>query len=199
MFFFLALETGMLGALVSLDLFLFYIFWEAMLIPMYFLIGVWGGKERIYAAIKFFIYTMVGSLLMLVAILSLYYLNYKATGELTFDLLRLYGLPILPAVQFWLFAAFALAFAIKVPMWPLHTWLPDAHTQAPTAGSVILAGVLLKMGTYGYMRFAMPLFPNAAYRLTPFMMTIACIGIVYGAWVAMIQKDVKRLVAYSSV
>ena len=199
MFFFLALETGMLGALVALDLFLFYIFWEAMLIPMYFLIGVWGGKERIYAAIKFFIYTMVGSLLMLVAILVLYFMNVKAGNAPTFDLLKLYQLPIRPAAQFWLFAAFALAFAIKVPMWPLHTWLPDAHTQAPTAGSVILAGVLLKMGTYGYIRFAMPLFPNATQSLTPFMMTIAVIGILYGAWVAMVQTDVKKLVAYSSV
>jgi NADH-quinone oxidoreductase subunit M len=199
MFFFLALETGMVGALVALDLFLFYIFWEAMLIPMYFLIGVWGGVDRIYAAIKFFIYTMVGSLLMLVAILGLYYLNYKATGVLTFDLLELYKLPIVPNIQAWMFAAFALAFAIKVPMWPVHTWLPDAHTEAPTAGSVILAGVLLKMGTYGFLRFAMPLFPNAVEAFTPFMMTIAVIGIIYGALVAMVQSDVKRLVAYSSV
>jgi NADH-quinone oxidoreductase subunit M len=199
MFFFLALETGMLGALVSLDLFLFYVFWEAMLVPMYFLIGVWGGKDKIYAALKLFIYTMVGSVLMLVAILSLYFVNIKAGNAPTFDVLKLYQLPILPTVQFWLFAAFALAFAIKVPMWPLHTWLPDAHTQAPTAGSVILAGVLLKMGTYGYLRFAMPLFPNAAQQFTPFMMTLACIGIVYGAWVAMVQTDVKKLVAYSSV
>ncbi|NTU59448.1 MAG: NADH-quinone oxidoreductase subunit M [Deltaproteobacteria bacterium] len=199
MFFFLALETGMLGALVSLDLFLFYIFWEAMLIPMYFLIGVWGGKERIYAAVKFFIYTMVGSLLMLVAILVLYYLNIQAGNAPTFDLLKLTTLRIAPSVQFWMFAAFALAFAIKVPMWPLHTWLPDAHTQAPTAGSVILAGVLLKMGTYGYLRFAMPLFPNATEQFTPFMMGLAVIGIIYGALVAMVQTDVKKLVAYSSV
>jgi NADH-quinone oxidoreductase subunit M len=199
MFFFLFLETGMLGALVSLDLFLFYIFWEAMLIPMYFLIGVWGGAERIYAAIKFFIYTMVGSLLMLVAILALYFLNIKAGNPATFDVLRLYDLPIAPNVQFWMFAAFALAFAIKVPMWPLHTWLPDAHTQAPTAGSVILAGVLLKMGTYGFLRFAIPLFPNAAQAFTPFMMVLAVVGIIYGALVAMVQTDVKKLVAYSSV
>lgn len=199
MFFFLLLETGMLGALVALDLFLFYIFWEAMLIPMYFLIGVWGGVERIYAAIKFFLYTMVGSLLMLVAILSLYFLNIKAGYGATFDVLRLYDLPIAPNVQFWLFAAFALAFAIKVPMFPLHTWLPDAHTQAPTAGSVILAGVLLKMGTYGFLRFAIPLFPNAAQAFAPFMMVLAVIGIIYGALVAMVQTDVKKLVAYSSV
>jgi len=199
MFFFLLLETGMLGALVSLDLFLFYIFWEAMLIPMYFLIGVWGGAERIYASVKFFIYTMVGSLLMLVAIIALYYLNIKAGNPATFNVLELYKLNLLPNVQYWLFAAFALAFAIKVPMFPLHTWLPDAHTQAPTAGSVILAGVLLKMGTYGFLRFAMPLFPNAVEWATPFFMTLALIGIIYGALVAMVQTDVKKLVAYSSV
>jgi len=199
MFFFLLLETGMLGALVSLDLFLFYIFWEAMLIPMYFLIGVWGGANRVYAAIKFFIFTMVGSLLMLVAILGLYFLNIKAGNPATFDVLKLYELKLAPNAQFWMFAAFALAFAIKVPMWPLHTWLPDAHTEAPTAGSVILAGVLLKMGTYGFLRFAMPLFPNAVEAFTPFMMVIAIIGIIYGALVAMVQTDVKKLVAYSSV
>ncbi len=199
MLFFLLLETGMLGALIALDLVLFYIFWEAMLIPMYFLIGVWGGTDRIYAAIKFFIYTMVGSLLMLVAILALYYLNIRAGNAPTFDLLKLYELDLAPNVQFWMFAAFCLAFAIKVPMWPLHTWLPDAHTQAPTAGSVILAGVLLKMGTYGFLRFAMPLFPNAVEAWAPFMMVLAVIGIIYGALVAMVQDDVKKLVAYSSV
>jgi NADH-quinone oxidoreductase subunit M len=199
MFFFLVLETGMIGALASLDLFLFYIFWEAMLIPMYFLIGVWGGKERIYAAVKFFIFTMVGSLLMLVAIIALYYLNIKAGNPATFSILELYKLPIAPSIQMVMFMAFALAFAIKVPMWPVHTWLPDAHTQAPTAGSVILAGVLLKMGCYGFLRFAMPLFPNAVVAATPFMMTLAVVGIIYGALVAMVQKDVKKLVAYSSV
>lgn len=199
MFFFLALETGMIGALTSLDVFLFYIFWEAMLIPMYFLIGVWGGKERVYAAVKFFIFTMVGSLLMLVAIIALYFLNIEAGNEATFSILELYKLHLAPNVQFWMFAAFCLAFAIKVPMFPVHTWLPDAHTQAPTAGSVILAGVLLKMGTYGFLRFAMPLFPNAVVEFTPFMMTLAVIGIIYGALVAMVQKDVKKLVAYSSV
>jgi len=199
MFFFLTLETGMIGALASLDLFLFYIFWEAMLIPMYFLIGVWGGKERIYAAVKFFIFTMVGSLLMLVAIIVLYYLNIKAGNAATFSILELNKLHIAPNVQFWMFAAFCLAFAIKVPMWPVHTWLPDAHTQAPTAGSVILAGVLLKMGCYGFYRFAMPLFPNAVEQFTPLMMSLAVIGIIYGALVAMVQKDVKKLVAYSSV
>ncbi len=199
MIFFLILETGMLGALVSLDLILFYVFWEAMLIPMYFLIGVWGGNDRIYAAIKFFIYTMVGSLLMLVAILALYYLNIQAGNPATFDLEKLYQLNLAPNLQFWMFAAFCLAFAIKVPMWPLHTWLPDAHTEAPTAGSVILSWVLLKMGTYGFLRFAMPLFPNAAQAWAPFMMVIAVIGIIYGALVAMVQDDVKKLVAYSSV
>jgi NADH-quinone oxidoreductase subunit M len=199
MFFFLFLETGMIGALTSLDLFLFYIFWEVMLIPMYFLIGVWGGKDRIYAAVKFFIFTMVGSLLMLVAILVLYFMNINAGNEATFSIIELYNLNLAPNAQFWLFAAFCLAFAIKVPMFPVHTWLADAHTQAPTAGSVILAGVLLKMGTYGFLRFAMPLFPNAVEQFTPFMMTLAVIGIIYGALVAMVQKDIKRLVAYSSV
>jgi NADH-quinone oxidoreductase subunit M len=199
MFFFLVLETGMIGALVSLDLFLFYLFWEAMLIPMYFLIGVWGGKERIYAAVKFFIFTMVGSLLMLVAILALYWMNIRAGGAPTFNVIELYKLNLPANVQFWMFAAFCLAFAIKVPMFPVHTWLPDAHTQAPTAGSVILAGVLLKMGCYGFLRFAMPLFPNAVHEFAPFMIALAVIGIIYGALVAMVQKDVKKLVAYSSV
>ena len=165
---FLFLETGMIGALVALDLILFYVFWEVMLIPMYLLIGIWGDpKRRIYAAIKFFLFTMAGSVLMLVAILALYFINQKATGIATFDVLELYKLGIPVGTQYWLFGAFALAFAIKVPMFPFHTWLPDAHTEAPTAGSVILAGVLLKMGTYGFIRFAMPLFPNAAYDLMP--------------------------------
>ena len=197
---FLFLETGMVGALVALDLILFYVFWEVMLIPMYFLIGVWGDpKRRIYAAIKFFLFTMAGSVLMLVAILALYFLNQKATGVSTFDVLELYktGLPV--GTQYWLFGAFALAFAIKVPMFPFHTWLPDAHTEAPTAGSVILAGVLLKMGTYGFIRFAIPLFPNAAYDLVPLVSILAIIGIIYGALVSMMQPDLKRLVAFSSV
>ena len=193
-FFMLVLECGMLGALVALDVFLFYIFWEAMLIPMYFLIGIWGGKEKIYAAIKFFIFTLVGSVLMLVAILYLYF---KA-GQ-TFELSLWYNLELNLTEQLWLFAAFALSFAIKVPMVPLHTWLPDAHVQAPTAGSVILAGILLKMGTYGFVRFAMPLFPEALLKSQSLLAGLAVIGIVYGALVAMVQKDIKKLVAYSSV
>ena len=197
---FLFLETGMIGALVALDLILFYVFWEVMLIPMYLLIGIWGDpKRRIYAAIKFFLFTMAGSVLMLVAILALYFINQKATGKSTFDVLELYKLGIPVGTQHWLFAAFALAFAIKVPMFPFHTWLPDAHTEAPTAGSVILAGVLLKMGTYGFIRFAMPLFPNAAYDLMPLVSVLAIIGIIYGALVSMMQPDLKRLVAFSSV
>jgi NADH-quinone oxidoreductase subunit M len=194
----LLLEVGMLGAFISLDLFLFYIFWEVMLIPMYFIIGIWGGKNKIYAAVKFFIYTMVGSLLMLVALVVLYFLGMKA-GYTNFSLLNFYSLSIDPAIQTWLFLAFALAFAIKVPMFPLHTWLPDAHTEAPTAGSVILAAVLLKMGTYGFVRFAIPLFPTAMTQFTPLIATLSVIGIIYAALVAMVQEDVKKLVAYSSV
>jgi len=197
---FLFLETGMIGALVALDLVLFYVFWEVMLIPMYLLIGVWGDpKRRIYAAIKFFLFTMAGSVLMLVAILVLYFLNQKATGIPTFDALELYKSGLPAGTQYWLFAAFALAFAIKVPMFPFHTWLPDAHTEAPTAGSVILAGVLLKMGTYGFIRFAIPLFPKAAFDLMPLVSVLALIGIIYGALVSMMQPDLKRLVAFSSV
>jgi len=194
----LLLETGMLGAFIALDLFLFYIFWEVMLIPMYFIIGIWGGKNRVYAAVKFFIYTMVGSLLMLVALIYLYLLGTKA-GIVDFSLVHFFSLKIDPATQTWLFLAFALAFAIKVPMFPLHTWLPDAHTEAPTAGSVILAAILLKMGTYGYVRFAMPLFPDATAQFTPLIATLAVIGVIYAALVAMVQEDVKKLVAYSSV
>ena len=197
---FLFLETGMIGALVSLDLILFYVFWEVMLIPMYLLIGVWGDpKRRIYAAIKFFLFTMAGSVLMLVAILILYFINLRTTQVPTFDVLELYKLGIPVGTQYWLFGAFALAFAIKVPMFPFHTWLPDAHTEAPTAGSVILAGVLLKMGTYGFIRFAIPLFPNAAFDLMPLVSVLALIGIIYGALVSMMQPDLKRLVAFSSV
>ena len=194
----LLLETGMLGAFISLDLFLFYIFWEVMLIPMYFMIGIWGGKNRIYAAVKFFIYTMVGSLLMLVALIYLYFKGLEA-GFTNFSLLQFFNLQLPLATQVWLFLAFALAFAIKVPMFPLHTWLPDAHTEAPTAGSVILAAIMLKMGTYGYVRFAIPLFPEAAHKFTPLIATLAVIGIIYAALVAMVQEDVKKLVAYSSV
>ncbi len=197
---FLFLETGMIGALVALDLILFYVFWEVMLIPMYLLIGIWGDPQRrIYAAVKFFLFTMAGSVLMLVAILVLYFINLKATGRSTFDVLELYKPAIPVATQYWLFGAFALAFAIKVPMFPFHTWLPDAHTEAPTAGSVILAGVLLKMGTYGFIRFAIPLFPKAAFDLMPLISVLALIGIIYGALVSMMQPDLKRLVAFSSV
>ncbi len=195
----LALEAGMLGTFLSLDLLLFYLFWEAMLIPMYLLIGVWGGERRIYAAVKFFLYTMVGSVLMLVAILWLWLQQKALTGTPTFDLEVFYHLPLLPAAQLGLFLAFALAFAIKVPMFPFHTWLPDAHVEAPTAGSVILAAVLLKMGTYGFLRFAIPLFPNASAQCAPWIAGLALIGIVYGALVSMVQPDLKKLVAYSSV
>lgn len=196
----LLLETAMLGAFVSIDLFLFYIFWELMLIPMYFLIGIWGGKNRIYAAVKFFLYTAVGSLLMLVAIIYVYYYGVQA-GIATdgFSVVEFYKLGIPAHLQTWLFLAFAVSFAIKVPMFPLHTWLPDAHTEAPTAGSVILAAIMLKMGTYGYVRFAMPLFPEAMQLFLPYLALLAVVGIIYGALVAMMQDDVKKLVAYSSV
>ncbi len=196
----LLLETGMLGVFVALDLFLFYIFWEAMLVPMYLIIGIWGGPNRVYAAVKFILYTLTGSLLMLVAILALYFINGAATGAYTFDLpvLARYVLPAGRA-QNLMFLAFALAFAIKVPMWPFHTWLPDAHTEAPTPGSVILAGVLLKMGTYGFLRFCLPLFPQATMAFAPWMFALAVIGIIYGAWVSTVQADMKKLVAYSSV
>jgi NADH-quinone oxidoreductase subunit M len=195
----LVLETAMMGVFVSLDLFLFYVFWDAMLIPMYFLIGIWGYDQRVYAAVKFMLYTMAGSVLMLLAIIALSLLHFQATGEYTFDVTKLYELSIAPDTQLWLFLAFALAFAIKVPLFPLHTWLPDAHVQAPTAGSVILAGVLLKMGTYGLVRFAFPLFPQAALVCAPWLGFLAVAGIVYGALVAMVQPDMKKLVAYSSV
>jgi NADH-quinone oxidoreductase subunit M len=195
----LLMEWAMIGVFVAQDLFLFYIFWEVTLVPMYFLIGIWGAEERIYAAIKFFLYTMAGSLLMLLAIL---WLGNKAgtfavpdiiqqinSGELTFN----------TVTGRWLFLAFGIAFAIKVPMWPLHSWLPDAHVQAPTAGSVILAGVLLKMGTYGFVRFNLPLFPEASRTFAPYVAVLAVIGIIYGAWVSYGQKDMKKLVAYSSI
>ncbi|MBC7691248.1 MAG: NADH-quinone oxidoreductase subunit M [Methylotenera sp.] len=202
-FLLLALETGMLGAFVALDVFLFYVFWEVMLIPMYFLVGIWGGKDRIYAAMKFFVYTMVGSLLMLVAIFFLAYQHKLQMGTYSTALLDLYKVHIpgggFTSPQSLLFMGFALAFAIKVPLFPLHTWLPDAHVQAPTAGSVILAGVLLKMGGYGFLRFAFPLFPDAVATFQIPFMILAAIAIVYGAWVATVQPDMKKLVAYSSV
>jgi NADH-quinone oxidoreductase subunit M len=194
MIFFLLLEVGMLGVFLAQDLFLFYIFWEFTLVPMYFLIGIWGGPRRIYAAIKFFLYTMAGSILMLLAILWLGI--YQGTFSVP-DLIAKGGIPA--SVQLWLFLAFAAAFAIKVPMWPLHSWLPDAHVEAPTAGSVILAGVLLKMGTYGFLRFNLPMFPQAALKAAPWMALLAVIGIIYGAAVSYAQKDIKKLVAYSSV
>jgi NADH-quinone oxidoreductase subunit M len=195
----LVLECAMLSAFVALDLFLFYVFWELMLIPMVLIIGIWGGVQRIFASVKFFLFTMVGSLLMLVAVLYLV-AQYKAqTGHYSFEMRDL-KLLLLPATtQLWLFCAFALAFAIKVPMFPVHTWLPDAHVQAPTGGSVILAAIMLKMGTYGFLRFAMPLFPSGSHRASSTLVLLAVIGIVYGAYCAWVQSDVKKLVAYSSV
>jgi NADH-quinone oxidoreductase subunit M len=196
---FLVLETGMLGAFLALDLFVFYVMWEIMLVPMYFIIGVWGGERRIYASIKFVIYTMLGSLLMLVAIFYIYTKHGQLTGTYTFDLEKLYNLQLSKSMQIWCFLAFGLAFAIKIPLFPLHTWLPDAHVEAPTAGSVILAGVLLKFGIYGFIRYAMPLFPWASHQIAPTIVGLAVAGIVYGAVVAFAQEDVKKLVAYSSV
>ncbi len=198
--FVLVLESAMLGVFVSLDLFLFYMFWDAMLIPMYFLIGIWGYERRIYAAVKFILYTAAGSVLMLLAIIGLAWMHNSITGAgYSFDLLKLYDLRLPRQFEFWFFLAFTLAFAIKVPLFPFHTWLPDAHVEAPTAGSVILAGVLLKMGTYGLVRFAFPLFPAAAAYFAPYLAGLAVVGIVYGALVAMVQPDLKKLVAYSSV
>ncbi|HEX7185960.1 MAG TPA: NADH-quinone oxidoreductase subunit M [Thermoanaerobaculia bacterium] len=206
--FLLLLQTGMLGVFMALDFFLFYVFWEVMLVPMYFLIGIWGGPRRLYAAIKFFLYTLAGSVLMLLGILALYFFN--AGGLLgwtgrgnpeTFSILQFHeiGRLIPPDLQIWIFLAFFVGFAIKVPMFPFHTWLPDAHVEAPTAGSVILAGVLLKMGTYGFIRFSLPILPDATMELLPWMAGLSIIGILYGALVAMAQKDMKKLVAYSSV
>ncbi|UCC61771.1 MAG: NADH-quinone oxidoreductase subunit M [Anaerolineae bacterium] len=193
-FWLLLLETGSLGVFLALDTVLFYVFWEAVLVPMYFLIGRWGSERRVYAALKFFLYTMSGSVLMLVAIIVLYF----AGGS--FNLLALYDGPALPPhLQTWLFLAFALAFAIKVPLFPFHTWLPDAHVQAPAAGSVLLAGVLLKMGAYGFLRFCLPLFPEAAVSFAPLLVVLSIVGIIYGALVALSQRDVKSLVAYSSI
>lgn len=197
----LFLQFGMTGVFLALDTFLFYVFWELILIPMYFLIGIWGGQDRIYAAIKFFLYTVVGSLLMLIAIVWLGYYAQTSTGHFTADLTKLRTIaPIIPqSIQQWMFLAFALSFCIKVPLFPFHTWLPDAHVQAPTAGSVILAGILLKLGTYGLIRFNLELFPQSSVHFAPLISTLAVIGIIYGALVAMVQTDVKKLVAYSSV
>ena len=197
----LLMTTGVLGALMAFDLFLFYVFWEVMLVPMYLLIGIWGGERRIYAAIKFFLFTMAGSLLMLVAILWLAW-TYKGAnpgGTWSFAYQDLLGLQLPTHAQMWLFAAFAAAFLIKVPMFPFHTWLPDAHVEAPTGGSVLLAGILLKLGTYGYLRFAMPLFPRASHAALPLLIALALVGILYGAMVSWVQADAKKLVAYSSI
>ncbi len=206
----LMLQTGMVGVFCALDFFLFYVFWEVMLVPMYFLIGIWGGPRKLYAAIKFFLYTLAGSVLMLLSILALYFfndagipfLNIKGLGNvMTFDILKYHeiGHLIPPTLQFWIFLGFFFSFAIKVPMFPFHTWLPDAHVEAPTAGSVILAAVLLKMGTYGFVRFALPILPDGTRQMLPWVVALSIIGIIYGALVAMVQKDMKKLVAYSSV
>ena len=197
--FLLVLQTGMLGAFMSLDFLLFFLFWEVMLVPMYFLIGIWGSANRLYSAIKFFLYTLVGSVVMLLGILALYFHNHTVTGVYSFDVTQFQRLTLPFDLQWWIFLAFFLGFAIKVPMFPFHTWLPDAHTDAPTAGSVILAAVLLKMGTYGFLRFSLPILPEASRYFVPMMVTLCAIGIVYGALVALAQKDWKRLVAYSSV
>lgn len=195
----LILETAMIGTLLALDTFLFYVFWELMLAPMYFIIGIWGGKRRIYATLKFVLYTVFGSVLMLVALLYVVWTHQAQTGDLSFALSALLNTNLSLQEEVWLFAAFALAFGIKVPLFPFHTWLPDAHVEAPTGGSVVLAGVLLKMGIYGFIRFAYPLFPRGAMEFMPFLATLAVIGIVYGALVAWQQHDIKKLVAYSSV
>jgi NADH-quinone oxidoreductase subunit M len=195
----LVLETGMVGAFVAIDLFAFYVFWELMLIPMYFIIGIWGGERRLYAAVKFIIYTFVGSLLMLAAILYIYAQVHTLTGKWTFDYATIASLTLPRTPQLLCFGAFALAFMIKVPLFPLHTWLPDAHVEAPTGGSVILAAVLLKFGTYGFLRFAMPFFPFATWQVGPLIAILAVIGIIFGALMAYVQDDVKKLVAYSSV
>jgi NADH-quinone oxidoreductase subunit M len=200
--FLLLLQTGMLGVFCALDMFLFYVFWEVMLVPMYFLIGIWGGTRRLYAALKFFLYTLVGSVVMLLGILALYFHSRslpEAAGNATFDVTRWLQMNVPPELQFWVFLAFFLGFAIKVPMFPFHTWLPDAHVEAPTAGSVILAGVLLKMGTYGFLRFSLPLLPDATRAAVPWMVTLAIVGIVYAGLVTLVQSDMKKLVAYSSV
>jgi len=201
-FFLLLLQTGMIGVFVSLDFFLFYVFWEVMLVPMYFLIGIWGSGRKLYAAIKFFLYTLLGSVLLLLGILAMYFYHGKMTGVYTFDIRLLQAMGAWAEwfdLQYWIWLAFFVGFAIKVPMFPFHTWLPDAHTEAPTAGSVILAGVLLKMGTYGFLRFSLPMMPDATKYFLPFAVGLSIIGIIYGAMVALVQKDWKRLVAFSSV
>jgi NADH-quinone oxidoreductase subunit M len=196
---FLLLQAGMLGSFIALDLFLFYVFWELMLLPMYLIIGVWGGKNRIYAAVKFFIYTAAGSFLMFLAILYVVAQRYSITGGLDFGIFNYYPSGLPASAQLLPFLAFTLAFAIKVPMFPVHTWLPDAHTEAPAGGSIILAGVLLKLGAYGLLRFSLPMFPSAAKQCLPWLLGLSVAGILYGAWVCFAQKDLKKLIAYSSV
>jgi NADH-quinone oxidoreductase subunit M len=197
----LVLQTGLLGAFVALDFLLFFVFWEVMLVPMYFLIGIWGGGRRLYSAIKFFLFTLVGSVVMLLGILALYFYAHSVspTSTYTFDITAFHELSVPATLQKWIFLAFFLGFAVKVPMFPLHTWLPDAHTDAPTAGSVILAAVMLKMGTYGFLRFSLPILPEATHAFVPMMIGLSIVGIIYGALVALAQSDWKRLVAYSSV
>lgn len=197
--FMLLLQTGMLGVFMAMDFLVFYVFWEIMLVPMYFLIGVWGGPRKLYAAIKFFLYTLAGSVLMLVGILAIYFYQYSVTGIYSFDIVGFQKLGFPTDLQWWVFLAFFIGFAIKVPMFPFHTWLPDAHVEAPTAGSVILAGVLLKMGTYGFVRFSLPMFPWATMHFLQPLLVLSLIGIIYGGLVALMQKDMKSLVAYSSV
>ncbi len=195
----LILQTAMIGAFVSLDALLFFLFWEVMLVPMYFLIAIWGGGRRLYSAIKFFLYTLAGSVVMLLGILAIYFYGYAATGVYSFDIPRFHELAVPAGLQTWVFLAFFCGFAVKVPMFPVHTWLPDAHTDAPTAGSVILAAVMLKMGTYGFLRFSLPILPDASRHFVPWMAVLAIVGIIYGALVALAQSDWKRLIAYSSV
>src|SRR5471030_2076194 len=197
--FLLVLQTGMLGAFMSLDFLLFFLFWEVMLVPMYFLIGIWGSANRLYSAIKFFLYTLVGSVLMLLGILALYFYAHSVTGVYTFDVTQFHKLQIPFNLQWWIFLAFFLGFAIKVPMFPFHTWLPDAHTDAPTVGSVLLAAILLKLGTYGFIRIALPILPEAAKSWAPWIGLLSVIGIIYGALGCLAQTDMKRLIAFSSV
>jgi NADH-quinone oxidoreductase subunit M len=197
--FLLVLQTGMIGAFVSLDSLLFFLFWEVMLVPMYFLIGIWGGGRRLYSALKFFLFTLVGSVVMLLGILALYFYGHAVTGVYTFDITKFQEMAVPAGLQTWVFLAFFCGFAVKVPMFPLHTWLPDAHTDAPTAGSVVLAAVMLKMGTYGFLRFSIPVLPDATRQFVPLMAALAIVGIVYGALLALAQSDWKRLIAYSSV
>lgn len=197
--YFLILQVGMLGVFMAFDFFLFYVFWEVMLVPMYFIIGIWGGPRKLYAAIKFFLYTLLGSVLLLLGILALYFYQHSVTGVWSFDVLGFQQLEIPFDLQWWIFLTFFVGFAIKVPMFPFHTWLPDAHVEAPTAGSVILAAILLKMGTYGFVRFSLPILPQATLHFLPWLLLLSVIGVIYGALVSMMQKDMKKLVAYSSV